>query len=58
MKIDIYSHILPPKYLSLYAKKNPKIMSSVEVRSKPVIDLETRLRVMDRYPGTPGVNHR
>ena len=50
MKIDIYSHIMTKKYTELYAKKNPKIKERVEYRSIAVIDLDVRLRLMNRYP--------
>lgn len=50
MKIDVFSHILPQKYLELYAKKNPAILQRVEARSIAVTDLEVRLRLMNRYP--------
>jgi predicted TIM-barrel fold metal-dependent hydrolase len=50
MKIDIFAHILPPKYLAAYGKLNPAVMEQIEVKNRGVIDLETRLRAMDRYP--------
>lgn len=50
MKIDIFSHILPEKYLKAYSKKNDKIATSVEVKAIAVTDLEVRFRLMDRYP--------
>lgn len=50
MKIDIYSHIMTPKYTELYAKKNTAIKQRVEFRSIAVTDLNVRLRLMDRYP--------
>ncbi len=50
MKIDIFAHILPKKYLETYAKKNPAILERVEARSIAVTDLEVRLRLMNRYP--------
>ena len=50
MKINIYSHIMTKKYTELYAKKNPKIKERVEYRSIAVIDLDVRLRLMNRYP--------
>lgn len=50
MKIDIFAHILPQKYLETYAKKNPAILERVEARSIAVTDLEVRLRLMNRYP--------
>ncbi len=51
MKIDIYSHILPAKYLAAYSQKNPAVLKTTDARNRAVVDLETRLKVMDRYPG-------
>ena len=51
MKIDIYSHILPPQYLEAYSQKNPAVLNTTDARNRAVTDLETRLKVMDRYPG-------
>lgn len=50
MKIDIYSHILPKKYLDTCIKKASAIGEVRELRLKPVTDLNVRLRLMDRYP--------
>jgi aminocarboxymuconate-semialdehyde decarboxylase len=50
MKIDIYSHIMPKKYTALFAKKNNTIKQRVEYRSVAVVDLDVRLRLMNRYP--------
>jgi hypothetical protein len=50
MKIDIYSHIMPKKYTELYAKKNSAIEQRIEFRSIAVVDLDVRLRLMNRYP--------
>lgn len=50
MIIDIYSHIMPKKYTELYAKKNPAIKKRVEFTSTAVVDLDVRLRLMNRYP--------
>jgi predicted TIM-barrel fold metal-dependent hydrolase len=50
MKIDIYSHIMPKKYTELYARKNNAIKRRVEYRSIAVVDLDVRLRLMNRYP--------
>jgi predicted TIM-barrel fold metal-dependent hydrolase len=50
MKIDIYSHILPAKYLETFSKKNPAILKTTEARNRAIVDLEMRLRLMDRYP--------
>jgi hypothetical protein len=30
MKIDIFAHITPPKYLKTYGEKNSKVLDSVE----------------------------
>ena len=50
MKIDIYSHIMTKKYTGLYAKKYPAIKKRVEFTSTAVVDLDVRLRLMNRYP--------
>ncbi len=50
MKIDAFSHIMPEKYLSIYRKKAPAIENQIEVRTPPVVDLDIRFRLMDRYP--------
>ena len=50
MKIDVFAHILPKKYLEAYGKKNKAVLDQVEVANRAVIDLEVRLRLMDRYP--------
>ncbi len=50
MKIDVFTHIMTEKYLALFRKKAPAIESTIEVRSRPVIDLTTRFRRMNRHP--------
>jgi predicted TIM-barrel fold metal-dependent hydrolase len=50
MKIDIFSHIMTEKYLSEYRKKVPAIDNEIEVYTRPVVDLQMRLGLMDRYP--------
>ncbi|MGD0918147.1 MAG: amidohydrolase family protein [Thermodesulfobacteriota bacterium] len=50
MKIDIFSHILTEKYLSIYRKKAPAIENQIEVLTPPVVDLAIRFRLMNRYP--------
>lgn len=50
MKIDAFSHIMTEKYLSVYRKKVPAIEKEIEVYTRPVVDLQMRLRLMDRYP--------
>jgi len=50
MKIDIFAHILPAKYLAAYTKANPAVLGEVEARNRAVVDLDVRLRLMDRHP--------
>jgi uncharacterized protein len=50
LKIDIYSHIMPKKYLAALSKVSPQVSDSWEVKNRANVDLETRLRLMDRYP--------
>ncbi len=50
MKIDIFAHILPQKYLAAYQKANPAVANEIEARNRAVVDLDIRLRLMDRHP--------
>ncbi len=50
MKIDIYTHIMPHKYLEAFSQKTKQITEQREARNGAVTDLEMRWRVMDRYP--------
>jgi uncharacterized protein len=50
MKIDIFAHILPPKYLAAFAKIVPAIHNTTEGRNEAIVNLDMRLRLMDRYP--------
>jgi uncharacterized protein len=50
MKIDIYAHIVPEKYMQAVAKKNSKYLDAGELRSRPIRDIDVRLELMDRYP--------
>ena len=50
MKIDVFSHIMPEKYLSIYRKRVPAIEDEIEVYTRPVVDLQMRLSLMARYP--------
>jgi aminocarboxymuconate-semialdehyde decarboxylase len=49
-KIDIYTHILPPKYVAAFVKKNPDLAKSRELGCTAATDIDMRLRLMDRYP--------
>ncbi len=50
MKIDVFAHIMTEKYLSIYLKKAPAIETQIEVVTPPVVDLDIRFRLMNRYP--------
>jgi predicted TIM-barrel fold metal-dependent hydrolase len=50
VKIDIFAHIMTQTYTEKYRKINPAIEKRVEFRSTAVVDLEVRLRLMNRYP--------
>lgn len=50
MKIDVFAHILPEKYLAAYSQKNKAVLEQGEAKNRAVIDLDVRLRLMDRYP--------
>jgi aminocarboxymuconate-semialdehyde decarboxylase len=48
MKIDIYSHLIPPKLKDLMFQKQ-KTLRELQTNLS-LYDLDTRFRVMDRYP--------
>lgn len=50
MKIDVYTHILPEKYFKAFRQKCATLHEGVETRYPAVIDLNVRLRLMDRHP--------
>ena len=55
MKIDVFTHILPPKYLEARDKKALSGWASAKgsryVRAVPtLLDLDIRFRIMDKYP--------
>ena len=50
MKIDVFSHILPKKYLDSLKKKTKSLDAFREIKNLAVTDIELRLKVMDRYP--------
>jgi aminocarboxymuconate-semialdehyde decarboxylase len=50
-KIDIFAHILPPKYFSLLQQKvRPDYNIAREKDNRANTDLDTRLRLMERFP--------
>ena len=50
MKIDIYSHILPERYLATLREKVPRDYEVREAANRANSDINLRLRLMDRYP--------
>jgi len=50
MKIDIYSHILPKRYLSGLRDKLPLGFDSRETMNRANCEIDIRFRLMDRYP--------
>ena len=53
-KIDVFSHILPAKYLQALSEKTPERRASgayYDIKSPGVRDLDLRFRIMDRNDG-------
>jgi predicted TIM-barrel fold metal-dependent hydrolase len=50
MKIDAFAHIMTAKYVEKYRKINPLIEKRIEFVTPPVVDLDIRFRLMNRYP--------
>jgi len=48
MKIDIYAHLMPPKFKEIMFQKQANIKEVRTINS--LYDLETRFRIMDKYP--------
>ncbi len=48
MKIDIYSHLIPPKLKEMMFEKQ-KTIKELQTNTS-LYDLDTRFRIMDRYP--------
>jgi len=53
MMIDVFTHIVPPKYLKALNKKAPSniFIGKVMESAPPLTDLDSRFRIMDRYEG-------
>jgi len=49
-KVDIFTHILTPKYAARYAEINPKILKRPEFTALPTSDLSIREKLMSRCP--------
>ena len=50
MKIDIFSHILPKRYLMALTKKAIVSSEFKEKKNRANTEIDIRLRLMDRYP--------
>ncbi len=50
MKIDIFAHFLPKKYLQRLNKRFKHIAGSKAASNRATFDVEMRLKLMDRYP--------
>lgn len=50
MKIDMFAHIIPQKYFSAFRQKNNDFQKGMEQRSHAALNLDIRLRLMNRYP--------
>lgn len=51
MKIDVFTHILPQKYLAALQRKVPSGLKLKEVFNAPLFDLDVRFKVTGEYPG-------
>lgn len=49
MKIDIFTHILPPKYLETLNKK-AKLVEYRATKNRACVDLDMRIKLMERNP--------
>lgn len=49
LKIDAYTHIVPPKYSAALAKIAPEQHSQKVAFCPPLYDLDARFRIMDKY---------
>ncbi|RLG31012.1 amidohydrolase [Methanosarcinales archaeon] len=52
MKIDIFCHVTPPRYLQALEKKLPsQVANSLPSKNLPALsDFDTRFKIMDHYP--------
>jgi len=65
--IDVFTHISPPKFTALLEKKSqrPSYYAQANASTPALLDLDARLRVLERFPGrreilslaTPPVEH-
>lgn len=53
MKIDIFAHVMPKRFLAEFSKKYPKVLDSLRmmlVGGDALTNIDVRFRLMDRYP--------
>lgn len=50
MILDAYAHISPPKYTEFIREKYPVMYNNMLARCIPLYNLETRFRIMDKFP--------
>jgi aminocarboxymuconate-semialdehyde decarboxylase len=50
MKIDIAAHITPQKYVDAVRKYMPEAMKDLLESTPTIVDLDSRFRIMDKYP--------
>jgi uncharacterized protein len=48
--IDAYAHISPPKYTEFIREKYPVMYNNMLAPCIPLYDMETRFRIMDKFP--------
>jgi predicted TIM-barrel fold metal-dependent hydrolase len=48
--IDAYAHISPPRYTEFIRKKYPVMYNNMLGPCVPLYDMETRFRIMDKFP--------
>jgi len=49
VKIDVYSHISPPKYTEAIRKAYPELYNKVLGKVPPLFDMDERFRIMDKF---------
>lgn len=50
MIIDMFSHIIPERWLAALGKANPKVHADARRLFPAAVDLDIRFRLMERYP--------
>jgi aminocarboxymuconate-semialdehyde decarboxylase len=50
MKVDMFAHIMPQRYYKALRQMGKTILEDIKERNPSVLDIDSRLRLMDRYP--------